>query len=362
MLRRCASTPIRTPRSTTCARCRPHRRAAWLSPRRPLVPQTIGDLAWWFASAGPDVDWSERIRIWTDGAPDRRVGLVQAAGRPRLVRRRGVRTRPTSGGSGSRSSPGRGERRQPASRRRTVRRHRAARGLGRRRLARDGRSCAGLGFAPTGTELTQYFQSLDRELPEPVVPDGLPRPDRRRRRTRSRPASRSIGRPSRRRGCRSRSTRSSSGSSRMRSTWTRSSRRPDGSFAAFTMCWLDRGGAARLLRAGRDAPRPPAPRPRQGGQHPRPAAAPGGRRPRRDGLLRPGRTPRPRRCTSPSASERSRVHRRLRSAVSERRPTIGRMTDPTADAAARPASSATRWARWRSRPTRSTAPRPGAPS
>ena len=42
--------------------------AAWLTPRRPLIPQTIGDVAWWLAGGGPDADWPARIRIWTDGA------------------------------------------------------------------------------------------------------------------------------------------------------------------------------------------------------------------------------------------------------------------------------------------------------
>jgi ribosomal protein S18 acetylase RimI-like enzyme len=41
--------------------------AAWNGPRRPLVPVTVGDLEWWFALGGPDVDWSKRIRIWEVG-------------------------------------------------------------------------------------------------------------------------------------------------------------------------------------------------------------------------------------------------------------------------------------------------------
>src|SRR4051794_829626 len=38
--------------------------AAWTSPTRPRIAVTVGDLEWWTASAGPDVDWSRRIRIW----------------------------------------------------------------------------------------------------------------------------------------------------------------------------------------------------------------------------------------------------------------------------------------------------------
>ena len=42
--------------------------AAWLGPRRPMVPGTAGDLAWWTAGAGPDADWPARIRIWEDAS------------------------------------------------------------------------------------------------------------------------------------------------------------------------------------------------------------------------------------------------------------------------------------------------------
>jgi len=34
--------------------------AAWASPARPLVHCTVGDLEWWVAGGGPDVDWSNR--------------------------------------------------------------------------------------------------------------------------------------------------------------------------------------------------------------------------------------------------------------------------------------------------------------
>lgn len=39
----------------------------WLGPRRPLVPATAGDLEWWTAQGGPDMDWSARIRLWELG-------------------------------------------------------------------------------------------------------------------------------------------------------------------------------------------------------------------------------------------------------------------------------------------------------
>jgi ribosomal protein S18 acetylase RimI-like enzyme len=41
--------------------------AAWSSPARPLVHCTVGDLEWWLARGGPDVDWSTRIRVWSIG-------------------------------------------------------------------------------------------------------------------------------------------------------------------------------------------------------------------------------------------------------------------------------------------------------
>ena len=40
---------------------------AWTSPARPLVHCTVGDLEWWLAGGGPDVDWSTRIRVWSVG-------------------------------------------------------------------------------------------------------------------------------------------------------------------------------------------------------------------------------------------------------------------------------------------------------
>jgi ribosomal protein S18 acetylase RimI-like enzyme len=43
--------------------------AAWAGPRRPLVPGTPGDLEWWTCQGGPDADWPARVRIWEgDGA------------------------------------------------------------------------------------------------------------------------------------------------------------------------------------------------------------------------------------------------------------------------------------------------------
>jgi ribosomal protein S18 acetylase RimI-like enzyme len=44
--------------------------ATWTGPRRPLVPGTVGDVEWWTVGGGPDADWPGRIRIWErDGRP-----------------------------------------------------------------------------------------------------------------------------------------------------------------------------------------------------------------------------------------------------------------------------------------------------
>jgi ribosomal protein S18 acetylase RimI-like enzyme len=43
--------------------------AAWAGPRRPFVPATVGDVEWWTALGGPEADWPARIRLWErDGA------------------------------------------------------------------------------------------------------------------------------------------------------------------------------------------------------------------------------------------------------------------------------------------------------
>ena len=41
--------------------------AAWAGPRRPHVSCTAGDLEWWHASGDPGVDWAARIRLWELG-------------------------------------------------------------------------------------------------------------------------------------------------------------------------------------------------------------------------------------------------------------------------------------------------------
>jgi len=207
---------------------------AWLSPRRPLVPQTIGDLAWWYASAGPGVDWSVRIRVWTDGSRvvgwgwfkpaadlDWWVDAALDAADERRVRLEildwaGERLATSTQDGAPRSLEVWG-----------------ADGWPETALLEE------FGYAPNGTELTQFFQSLDRELPEPVVPDGY--------------AVRAVVGPEEI-PARVEVHRSAFAPSRMTvekysilvGLWPYAYdldavvEAPDGTFAAFTMCWLDR--------------------------------------------------------------------------------------------------------------------------
>jgi ribosomal protein S18 acetylase RimI-like enzyme len=214
--------------------------AAWLSPQRPLVPQTIGDLAWWFASAGPDVDWTERIRIWSEGsrivgwgwfkppsdldwyvsplpdeADERRVRLeILAWADERVAMFQSSRDDANAGHVPALEAWG-----------------------------ADGWPETGvlgeLGFVATGPALTQYFQSLDCELPEPVVPDGY--------------TLRTVAGPSEI-PVRVEVHRAAFAPSKMTVekysilvrlepyAYERDAvvEAPDGTFAAFTMCWLDK--------------------------------------------------------------------------------------------------------------------------
>ena len=213
--------------------------AAWNSPRRPLLPQTIGDLAWWFASAGPDVDWTERIRIWTDGTRivgwgwfkppadlDWFVTPLPSEADERLVRLEILAwaDERVATFASSRDAAG-GPAPSPEV------------------WGADGwpetDALTDLGFVTTGTVLTQYFQPLDLEIPEPVLPEGY--------------ALRTVAGPDEI-PARVEVHRSAFAPSKMTvekysilvGLWPYAYaldavvEAPDGSFAAFTMCWLDR--------------------------------------------------------------------------------------------------------------------------
>jgi ribosomal protein S18 acetylase RimI-like enzyme len=141
---------------------------SWLSPRRPLVSCTTGDLTWWFARGEPGVDWSERIRIWTVGARTVGWGWLSppaelewfVAGDVEEADERRIRIEilDWARASAAGNAPSDGE---PSALEVWAADGWLEQGL-----------IAGLGFTPTGFALTQYFQSLERELPGPAVPDG----------------------------------------------------------------------------------------------------------------------------------------------------------------------------------------------
>jgi ribosomal protein S18 acetylase RimI-like enzyme len=212
--------------------------AAWLTPRRPRIPGTIGDLAWWFASAGPGVDWTERIRIWTDGdavvgwgwfKPPDSLDWFSAPLPVEADERRVLQAILAWGDERVEAYAARGAAAGPPPSLEVW----AADGW----LEAD--VLQGLGFTETGTTLSQYFQSLERELPEPAVPDGY--------------SLRTVAGPSEI-PARVEVHRAAFAPSKM--TVEKYSilvglepysydldsvvEAPDGSFAAFTMCWLDR--------------------------------------------------------------------------------------------------------------------------
>jgi ribosomal protein S18 acetylase RimI-like enzyme len=189
----------------------------------------------------PGVDWSSRIRIWTDGGrtvgwgwfkPPAEIDWFAATDLgdegEREVRRAILdwgheRTALTAAAS-SETEP------LPALK------VWAADGWPEARLLAD------LGYSATDESLTQYFQSLERELPEPVVPAGY--------RLRSVTGPQEIA-------ARVEVHRSAFAPSRMtvekyeivvglpgyRYDLDTVVEAPDGSFAAFTMAWLDREAA-----------------------------------------------------------------------------------------------------------------------
>jgi mycothiol synthase len=211
---------------------------AWLTPRRPLISCSIGDLAWWFAGAGPGVDWSERMRIWTDGGSVVGWGFFKppdsldwyALPRADEADERRVLGEILDWGDGrvaaSRAASGPAD---PAPSLEVA----AADGWLEADVLREH------GFVATETALVQYFQPLDRELPEPVVPDGY--------RVRTVAGAQEIP-------ARVEVHRAAFAPSKMTvekyeilvGLETYAYHRdavveaPDGSLAAFTMCWLDR--------------------------------------------------------------------------------------------------------------------------
>jgi mycothiol synthase len=212
--------------------------AAWLTSRRPFVLATIGDVAWWMAQGGPEADWPSRIRIWTEHgrtvgwgwiSPPNGLDWFTATdlGQDEEHRLRleilawGSERIATLAALPAHGSP------PPAL----------------EAWAADGwpeeHFLTGLGFTPTEETLTQYFQSLDRELPEPVVAPGytvraMAGPDEIPARVE---VHRSAFAPSK---MTVEKYAILVGLEPYRYELDAVVEAPDGTFAAFTMCWLDR--------------------------------------------------------------------------------------------------------------------------
>ena len=135
--------------------------AAWRSDRRPLVPCTVGDLAWWVAQAGPDADLSTRVRIWFESdepvawgwlnppaSLDWFVGVGLEADAAKSVRSAMIDWLQEAAGPTGQATAW------------------AADGWAEASFLRD------RGFAPQGAVLTQFYRPLDRQLRQPELPAG----------------------------------------------------------------------------------------------------------------------------------------------------------------------------------------------
>jgi len=143
--------------------------AAWAGLARPLVHCTIGDLEWWIAGGGPEVDWATRIRIWSIGSEIVGWGWLMPPASFDWFVRHGLTsteeaeilreilawhedlTRPATGA----------ETTEPILLEAWAADH-----------WRESAELADLGWTASDVVLTQYVQALDIELDPPRVPDG----------------------------------------------------------------------------------------------------------------------------------------------------------------------------------------------
>jgi ribosomal protein S18 acetylase RimI-like enzyme len=211
--------------------------AAWNSDHRPLVPCTVGDLEWWVAGAGPGADLSSSVRIWTyDDQPigwgwikppwylEWFVRVDLAPDRQRSIRDGIIGWLDQAVSAGNADAAGDHSPARPTAW--------AADGWPEADDLRD------RGFVPAGTVLTQFVQSVDHLVREPALPPGY--------------AVRGLTGPSEI-PARVEVHRAAFGPSKMtvekyellvtldHYAYDRDLVvvAPDGSFAAFTMCWLD---------------------------------------------------------------------------------------------------------------------------
>jgi ribosomal protein S18 acetylase RimI-like enzyme len=225
--------------------------AAWAGPRRPMVPCTAGDLEWWTAGGGPDADWSSRIRLWElDGRlvgwgwinPPAALDWFVADGlgpaEERAVRGgildwlasvgRAARDRAAAAGGASGEATG------------------DLPPIELEAWAADGwpeqEVLAERGWTATDTVLTQYLQPLDTDLDPPRVPEGFT----------LRPLRGASDVPARVEVHRAAFAPSQMSEAKYGILLAQEHyafehdlvvEAPDGSFAAFAMCWVDRAGS-----------------------------------------------------------------------------------------------------------------------
>jgi ribosomal protein S18 acetylase RimI-like enzyme len=147
--------------------------AAWQSPRRPLVPGTVGDLEWWTAGGGPDADWPAKIRLWERAGAVVGWGWLKAPGDldwfvdPSLAAadERGLRELILDWWEEA-ARAGRAQLAATDATGPIELETWAGEGWSEEPILRD------RGFRPTATSLSQYVQPLDIELDPPRVPEG----------------------------------------------------------------------------------------------------------------------------------------------------------------------------------------------
>ena len=208
---------------------------AWLSDARPLIPMTVGDLEWWMCLGGPDADWPTRIQIWSEGEQTIAWGWFTPPGSVEVF-----------------AAPG-----LPADRDLAIRDEILEWAVARVRAedtptesiqiwaadgSREQSFLLDRGFVATDETLTQFFRELADELAPPLLPPEY--------RVRTVEGPGEIG-------ARVEVHRAAFAPSKMTEEKYESLTSlphysfdhdvvvsaPDGSLAAFTMCWLDLAGA-----------------------------------------------------------------------------------------------------------------------
>ena len=164
--------------------------AAWASPDRPLVHCTVGDLEWWLAGGGPDVDWSTRIRVWSIGGdpvgwgwfspPTSRDWFVrhgltpdeESAIRADILGWHLERARAIAAAATTTAATAEGTTATDSSTVPNGTTHPVLLDVWAADGWREAASLRQRGWTPTDGVLTQYIQPLDLDLDPPRVPEG----------------------------------------------------------------------------------------------------------------------------------------------------------------------------------------------